>query len=81
MMDETLLAALALTTAAVVLATAVTTLFFTVRARQQVQEVHVLVNKHNDKLNKRIDQLTAALVKGGVATPPREDLNNWKVEE
>jgi hypothetical protein len=80
-MDDTLLSVLALATATVVLTTAALTLFLTIRARKQVQEIHVLVNRHNDRLNARIDQLTAALVRGGVATPPREDLNNWKVEE
>jgi hypothetical protein len=33
-----------------------------------------LVNNKHDKLDARIDQLTAALTEAGVAIPAREDL-------
>lgn len=78
---ETTISVLALATALVVLVTAVITLVLTFRNRKRVQEIHVMVNQQNDDLNERIDQLTSALVAGGVGIPPRQDLGQGKDRE
>jgi hypothetical protein len=61
-----------LATAVVVLATAVATW----RTRQQVRQVHVLVNSRMSDMERRVRQLTAALEGSDTAVPPapeRED--------
>jgi hypothetical protein len=56
----------ALATAGVVLATAVTTW----RTRKQVQQVHVMVNSQRAVMTATIDQLKEALAEAGIAIPP-----------
>lgn len=60
----------ALATALVVLVSAVTTAVVTARTRQQVREVHVLVNSRFSEMETRVNQLTAALQQSGTAVPP-----------
>lgn len=57
-------------TAVVVLASAVATAIVTTRTRQQVKEVHVLVNSRFSEMETRVNQLTAALQQSGAAVPP-----------
>lgn len=40
------------------------------RTRQQVAEVHVMVNSQREHMVARLDQLAAALVESGTAVPP-----------
>jgi ABC-type uncharacterized transport system substrate-binding protein len=70
--DNFVVAALALATAAVVLLLA--TIVLGLMSQKRMSEIHVLVNNKHDKLDARIDQLTAALTEAGVAIPAREDL-------
>lgn len=60
----------ALATAAVVLASTVTTAVVTWRTKRQVKEVHVLVNSRFSDMETRVNQLTAALQQAGTAVPP-----------
>jgi hypothetical protein len=38
--------------------------------RRKVQEIHVLVNRHTDELNNRVDQLVKTLTDAGIEVPP-----------
>lgn len=60
---------LALATALVVLASAVTTW----RTRKQVKQVHVLVNSRMQNMEQRVADLTAALTAAGTPVPPARE--------